>query len=144
MLPGSQLRKARPNLRSIAPLTNAVCWGYAVINTLLGLGMFFLYQTTVPLAVANIFSYQVWGMIFLLMGLSTAFGLLTNRHMLVKQTQLVGLIIKALWGIALILRCIVAPQTILITLVWVFFAYIQAATYIYFLPAVRGHNERIT
>lgn len=129
-----ELKRARPRLHSVAPLTYSICWGYAVINILLGIGMYFLYETTVPLAVASILSYEVWGIIFAVLGLIGVHFLMTNSWKGIKRMQLAGLFVKAIWAIALLIRCISAPQTIVITLVWLFFAYIQFATYIYFIP----------
>jgi hypothetical protein len=122
-----QLMSVRPALRQVAPLTHAICWGYAVINIGIGLGMMFLYETTVPIAVANILSYPQWGGIFLALGLYAVYALLTNK-----------------WAaIALIFRVFEAPPTIIITLVWLFFAFIQGAVYVYFLPthAVQGERD---
>jgi hypothetical protein len=137
---GHQIKSVRPSLYAVAPLTYCICWGYAVANVLLGAGIFFLYETTVPLAVANIFSYQVWGIIFMSLGFSKAFGLLTNNWQLVKQLQFGGLMVKSIWAIALVIRCFSAPPTIVITVIWLFFAFIQAVTYIYFIPKGVGHK----
>lgn len=135
------IKEARPKLSTIAPLTSAICWGYVFVNITLGLGMFFLYNTTVPLAVANIVSYQVWGILFGFLGLMTAYFLLTNNWKATRNAQLIGLMFKAVWAAALIIRCFSAPPTILITAVWVFFAYIQAVTYVHFLPIPKGESD---
>lgn len=135
------LKEARPPLSTVAPLTAAICWGYVVVNITLGLGMYFLYDTTVPLAVASIVSYQVWGILFGFLGVATMYFLISNNWKATRNAQLIGLLFKAVWAAALIIRCFEAPQTILITAVWVFFAYIQAATYIHFLPIPKGENH---
>lgn len=126
--------QARPRLSTVAPLTYAICWGFAVVNILLGLGMFFLYQTPIPLTVANILSYQQWGILFLGVGVLSIYTLLRNYWWATKNLMFAGLTLKAVWAVALIIRCIDAPPTILITAVWLFLAYVQAVTYIYFLP----------
>jgi hypothetical protein len=74
-----QLRSVRPALRHVAPLTHAICWGYAVINIAIGFGLFFLYETRVPIAVANILSYPQWGVVFLALGAYAAYSLWTNN-----------------------------------------------------------------
>lgn len=127
------LKNARPQLKQIAPLTYSICWGYVVVNILIGIGMFFFYATTIPLAVANILSYQVWGVLFLATGIVSGCALLKNEWRTTRSLLLAGLTLKAIWAIALIIRCLSSPQTILITVVWLFFAYVQAVTYIYFL-----------
>jgi hypothetical protein len=116
----------------VYPLTLSLHWGFAVINLLLGIGLFTLYHTTVPLAVANILTYDQWGIVFFLLGVITTWFLVTHRPNLVRKTQLVGVTLKAIWLIALIMRCFIAPQTIIITLVWGFFTYVQMMLYIHF------------
>lgn len=104
------------------------------MNLLIGAAMFGIYEPTVPIAVANMFSYQVWGAIFFSAGLMGVYGLLRNRWEMVRQAQLFGLLIKAIWLIALLIRAVSSPQTILIALVWALFAGIQAGVFIYFTP----------
>jgi len=136
------LKDARPKLSMVAPLTAAICWGYVVVNMVLGLGMYFLYENTVaPIAVARMLTYDQWGVLFFGLGVATAFFLITNNWKATRNAQLVGLLFKAVWAAALIARCFEAPVTILITAVWVFFAYIQAVTYIHFLPIPKGVNN---
>lgn len=137
----ADIKAARPGLHSVAPLTYSVCWGYAITNMLLGVGMFFLYATTVDLAVASLLSYQAWGVIFFVMGLVKAHGLVQNNWVLIRKMLLAGLLVKSVWAIALIIRCFSPPQTIIITLVWLFFAYIQAVTYVYFIPKKYGGSR---
>lgn len=135
---------ARPRLKEIAPLTNYISWGYAITNIALGIGMMTLYDTSIPIAVASILSYFWWGTIFMGLGVFKAYALLTNRWMAVKNAHLFGLVLKSVWAIALVIRCFEAPQTIIIAIVWFFFAYIQAGVFIYFLPAIKaGANERL-
>jgi hypothetical protein len=137
-----KIQGLRPKLYKVAPLTHAICWGYAINNIMLGLGMFFLYETSIPLVVTNILSFQAWGTLFFIIGLVSVFGLIKNNWYIVRNIQLVGLSLKAIWAIALIIRCFSAPQTILITLVWFFFVYIQTMTYIYFIPVkIKGVEE---
>lgn len=137
------IHKVRPKLSLVSPLVSYICWGYAAVNVLLGLGMYFLYlkNPVVPIAVANIFSYQVWGIIFAGLGIITAFGLVTNNWVVTKNTQIVGVLVKTIWLIALIIRCFISPQSILITAVWFFLTYIQVGVYLYFLPAAVREDD---
>src|SRR5688572_18856571 len=104
-----KLGSVRPQLRQVAPLTHAICWGYAVINIGIGLGMFFLYETRVPLAIANILSYPQWGAIFFILGVYTVYALVSNNWAAAKRAQIIGLTVKAIWAIALIFRVFEAP-----------------------------------
>lgn len=131
--------KARPKLSQIAPLTYSICWGYAIMNLVLGAGMYVLYRPSIqgqaaPISIADILSYQIWGFLFFALGVVTVFTLITNHWKATRQFQLVGLLFKAVWAIALLIRCFQEPQTILITSVWLLIAYVQAMVYIYFLP----------
>lgn len=136
-----KLRGARPNLNVVAPLTAYICWGYVMVNALLGIGMILLYKTTVaPIAVASILNYPEWGITFLLLAAVTAYGLIKNSWKLVRNAQLFGLFLKAIWSVALIIRCIAFPQTILVTSVWLFLAYVQIGVYVHFIPPLPGEN----
>lgn len=135
------LNRVRPRLYEVAPLTYSICWGYAVINILLGAGLYLLYSPQVPIAVANIFSYRVWGILFAGLGFLGVYALIKNEWKVSKNILLAGLVIKAVWAIALIARSVVEPQSIVITLVWLFFAYIQAVTYIFFTPKINGDKN---
>lgn len=140
-LSANLIKKARPKLSKIAPLSNAICWGYAVANLAIGIGLFFIYQgTTAPILVANIFTYPQWGIIFLSMSTLTVVALLQNNWEFTRFMQLIGLMIKGIWAIALVVMSFEFPQTILITIVWFFLLFIQAVTYIYFLPTLDKSN----
>jgi hypothetical protein len=128
------VKQARPPLKQAAPLTYSICWGFAVVNTILALGMIFIYSTPVPISIANILSYKQWGIIFFLLAITTSWGLLTNSWTLTRNTQLAGVLVKAIWAIALVARSVEVPQTIIITAVWLFFAFIQISTYLHFVP----------
>lgn len=137
-----KIRGARPRLRKVSPLTWAICWGFAGVNAILGLGMVFTYRgNTAPIAIASILSYPQWGVAFLAVAALMVYGLFTNNWDLERKSQLAGLTMKAIWLIALIVRCVQYPQTILITGVWLFLVYVQAAVYIYFLPPVFASEE---
>lgn len=133
-----KLKSARPRLSKAAPLTYYICWGYAVTNIFLGTGMYFLYDPSAEIAVANILSYQMWGLLFTMLGLGTAFFLLTNNWKATRNSQLFGLALKCIWAIALLVRCFIEPGTLVITSIWLFFAYIQAVTCYFFIAKNGG------
>lgn len=128
------------NKSKIPPLTASLCWGFAVVNIMLGIGIALLYETTVPLAIANVLTYQVWGLIFIALGVVGAFALYTGRVKLIKNIQLLSVLVKAIWLAALAIRCIFYPQTIIITLVWAFFVYVQIMVYIHFQTLTASHG----
>ena len=122
----------------MSPLTRSICWGFAIVNTLLGAAIAGFYKANVPLAVANILSYDQWGIVFFILGVLGIFALITNRTELVLHTQIASVGIKGIWLIALLVRSITAPQTATIALVWLFFTYIQIMVCIHFGPAPLG------
>lgn len=134
-----RLQGARPKLSLVAPLSSYIAWAYVFVNVLLGLGMIFLYNTTVaPIAVASILNYPQWGMLFLVASIVGAYALIKNNWKLVRNIQLYGIALKSFWAVALIVRCFAYPQTILITAVWIFLAYVQIGLYIHFIPPLSG------
>lgn len=128
----------KPRLFSIAPLTASICWGFAIVNIGIGLAMSILYfnAPTVPIAVANLLSYREWGIIYAMLGFIGVFSLLTNNWKLTRNIQLAGLAVKSIWLVALIIRTISAPPSLLITMIWLFFAFVQSMVYIFFTPIV--------
>lgn len=125
---------ARPPLSKASPLTSSICWGYVVVNIILGIGMILFYSTPVPIAVVNILPYWAWGILFLSASVITGYGLIRNDWEITRGSQLYGLALKGTWSVALIARCFIDPRSILITAVWLFLTYVQAVVYIYFLP----------
>lgn len=131
-----KLKNARPRLFTIAPLTTSVCWGFSIVNIVIGLAMIIIYKGTIaPIPIADVLSYRLWGAVFLSMGLFGAISLIRNNWRITRWVQLLGILVKSIWLIALIVRCFYYPQTVLITAVWFFFAYIQAMVYIFFIPS---------
>lgn len=126
----------------IVPWCRDLCWMFAVINILVGIGMALFYETPIPLAVANLLSYREWGIIFIGLGVVGAIALVLGKTQLVKNTQLVSVAVKMVWLLALIIRGVSYPQTILITLVWAAFALVQIEVYVRFqtLPESMSHG----
>jgi hypothetical protein len=120
------------NRFGISPLIYSLCWGFAIINLLIGLGLIFLFDTPVPIAVANILSYPEWGLVFIVLSLIGAYFLIQRNATGVLNTQIFSVFVKCIWLIALGIRCFTAPTTIIITLVWGFFAYVQIMICVYF------------
>lgn len=133
-----ELRKARPKLRAVSPLAHWIICLYGVFNVLLGISFLLAIDATrfnSPLLIVNeIFSYDIWGAIFIAVGVLKLYSLKTNNWALSRRTLLIGVAIKAAWALALIVRIFVNPGTIFVTLLWVTLALVQIATYIFFMP----------
>lgn len=116
----------------IGPLTSSLCWGFAIVDMLLGIGFALLYHTTVPLAVANILTYRQWGIAFFVIGFVCVITLLRGASALVRCTQAASIVVYSIWLAALVIRSFVLPASVIITLVWAFFAYVQIMVFIHF------------
>lgn len=132
-----QLNAARPSLFKIAPLTATICWLFVFINIFVGYALFFAYRPTVSLFLVNNFlNFQVWGLAFWLLTVIGAYCLVRNNWNGIRATLLAGIIIKGAWEITLVLRIFQNKNTVLLAILWGFFAAIQCATYVYFLPEI--------
>jgi hypothetical protein len=136
------LNRARPSLFKVAPLTATICWLFAVINVFVFYSLYYAYRPTVALFLVNNFlNFQVWGLAFLSLAFIGAYNLIKNNWNATKKTLLVGLVIKIAWEITLVLRVFQDKATILTAVLWGFFAAIQCATYIFFLPEITSGRD---
>jgi len=133
-----QIQKARPSLKTVTPLVHAIITVYAYFNIVFGLSLFFaIDQSKISaslLIVNNIFSYKFWGAVFIAVGIFKLFALKTNNWNLSRKSLLVGVAIKAAWGVALVVRSLTSPGTFLVSIIWVALATIQVVTFIFFMP----------
>lgn len=129
----------RPRLRSFAPLAYWVTFVYALMNLLLGISLFFALDdarlSASLLIVNDITSYKFWGVVFMFLGVMKFYGLFGNHWNLTKRLMLLGVAVKVAWAIALIIRSLVSPGTILVSLLWLSLAAIQMITVIFFVPS---------
>jgi hypothetical protein len=131
-----QLRLARPRLKTIAPWTAAIVIGFAVTNMILGIGLWTYVnvspQATFPV-ISGLITYKVWGVIFFALGAFKLTAYIRNDWAKIKFSLLTGLLIKSIWLYALFIRFLTGGSIILLV-IWLFFAYVQIVTYIYFIP----------
>lgn len=134
-----KIREIRPRLKEVSPLAASILLGYGVINILLGIGMLF-YVNPSPEAVFaivnSVVTFQVWGVVFILLGLAKLYGYFRNDWNFMKGLLVAGLSVKAAWAIALFIRFL-DGGSILLLVIWLFFAYVQLVTYIHFIPNTR-------
>lgn len=137
------LREVRPRLKLVSPLTASIILGYGLINILLGLAMFAYVNPTPNAMLATItgpFTWQFWGILFIALGVFKLYALWKNEWNMMKLSLVIGVFIKFTWAIALFVRFLEGGSIILLV-IWIFFAYIQAVTYINFIPGVK---QRVT
>lgn len=133
-----KIRAARPSLRMARPLPYWIVTIFAAFNIVLGISLFIAFDagriTTSLLIVNEVFTFRLWGIIFIALGVLKLFALKTNNWGLARHSLLTGVVIKAAWAIALTIRSFVSPGTLLLNSMWVALALIQMATFIFFMP----------
>lgn len=128
------IMQARPKLSKAAPMVYWISLGYGVVNVVLGAGLYLLDAKIGFVIVGSIFTLEVWGTAFGVLGLGMLFSLYRNDWRLLRTFMILGLIVKLMWLIALIIR-IADGGSLLLVSIWLFFAYIQVITII-FSPVV--------
>lgn len=110
----------------------------AAFNILLGASLFLLIdagRVSAPLIIVNsLFTYKFWGVVFIAIGLLKMYALYSNKWELARASLMIGVSVKAMWAVALIVRVLVSPGTLFLTLLWVTIALLQMGAYIWFLP----------
>lgn len=136
-----ELRKLRPRLRTVAPHSYWFVMLLGVFNLLFGASLMAAVdkgKTNSSLLIVNdFFTFQMWGAVFILLGVLKLSALRLNRWRLARLTLMMGVVVKAAWMVALVIRVFVSPGTVIIALLWMTLATAQMLCYIYFLPAVR-------
>lgn len=131
-----KLKEARPRLRSIAPMSSSLTTGYAIFNLVLGTGLLFQKARTVEFFIVNDFiSYQVWGMIFIILGILMGSALISNSWRLTRWTLIVGIFLKIWWLLALIVRDVFQDgHNSMLLIMWAFITFVQIVLFVNFLP----------
>lgn len=131
----TRIKKARPRLALIAPLTNAIIIAFALGNLVIGYGVMALEigPTTRRLPiVTGIFTFDFYGWIFIILGLVMLWGLWTNHWELLRKSLLFGVLTKSIWTVALVFA-VLRGGSVAVMGAWLILLAIQAATYIYFV-----------
>lgn len=140
-----QLDKLHPRLRALAPMSFWVTSVYATLNMAIGgtfLVAFHQVDRTDLIIVNTVTTFQFWGVVFVLLGLGKYWALYHNRWASTKRLMLAGVAVKTTWAIALFLRSLMIPGTMLVAALWVALAVIQIITVIYFVPSFNGEDKK--
>lgn len=132
-----KIKELRPNLRHIAPLTWTLILGFGVLNLVLGVSLMY-FKLGTPLAiVSEITPLPLYGVYFFMLGVFMLYHLVRNNWRAMRVLLLMGLLIKTIWLFALVIRLFQGGSAIILSL-WLFITYVQAMTYIYFIPTQKG------
>jgi len=142
-----EIREARPKLRDVSPLAY---WDVLVMgwfNIVLGATFIFGIDETrfaASLLIVNeLFTFDFWGVIFILIGLLKLYSLRINNWKLSRSTLFLGVSVKAAWMIALTIRTFISPGTLFLNILWITIALLQIGAYIWFMPpSTASYNQR--
>lgn len=131
------IRNVRPKLKFVSPLSYSIIWGFGIFNIALGLALTQLpYPTPQPtLVIINeIFGYLFWGVLFTVLGVLKLYFIKRNDWANIRRSLIIALLFKAIWLFAIIIQIFSGQGNIAILVIWIFITYIQASTYIHFVP----------
>lgn len=137
-----KIKQVRPKLRVISPISAAGMAGFAIFNCMLGIALAFEQARTVDFFIVNDFlSYQVWGGMFVALGLCMGASLLLNSWRNMKWSLLVAIFIKLWWFMALVVRDFIHDgDNLMLIIMWSFITYLQIVLYVNFIP--KGIEEK--
>lgn len=128
-----RLREARPNIVEIFPVIHYLVIGFGIFNTVLGVTMLIWGNRDLSIITPYTPSWA-WAVVFLIIGIAMLTALFINSWKGVRTLLLVGILVKTIWGYALIF----SPDGVsVIVPMWLFIAYIQIMTYVLFTPTPR-------
>lgn len=128
------MNSIRPRLKDIAPQTFWMSLAFASFNIFVGCfaaNGVILYRLQLLGAVP----IRVWGVIFLLLGISILFSLLINNWKMTRGLHMVGVAVKGTWLLEALAAWTVG-QSPFPFFVWCFMCIVQIIVYYYFTPRI--------
>lgn len=131
----ARMNRARPKLSIVSPLAARIIFGFAICDVLLGISLFLYPQTSAGrlAVVGGIFTLVFYASIFVLVGLSMLAALKWNDWRFIRTLMIGRLLLQSIWLYAFAVLTWQSGSPVLLTL-WAFLTYVQAVTYVYFLP----------
>lgn len=129
------LKEIRPKLRLAAPQTFWFSVGFGVFNVLVGVALFQVKILT-TLDVVGVIPLPIWGIIFLVHGVSLLGAVAANDWRLTWYFNVFGIAIKTAWWLELLSITITGRSPFLLY-VWSLLLYFQAINVKYFAPEKR-------
>lgn len=139
----SEIRKARPNLLAVAPLTFWLCIGYVGLNLALGYVVYSVPDLS-NLAAYKIFNQQLMGALFAVNAFLLLGSLIFNAWRAIRAMLGFGLFIKALYAYSLVILGVNTgfKQLNGIIAVWLFITWVQFCLIVFFAPpALNGKKN---
>lgn len=132
-----ELRKARPSLRMVSPVSFWFILLMGVFNLIIGVLLMTLFDAgdDEVLKIITLFvPAWLWGGLFFSLGLAKVWSLHTNNWKWSRWTLLAGVALKSGWAVALIIRTFYIADNAFLALCWLAIALTQIICYIHFLP----------
>lgn len=135
----NKIKKARPNLKLIAPLSYATIKGFGVFNILLGIALMFhradnTADSETLIIIHEAFGFMVWGLAFMVLGIIKLHALHSNDWQRIRKILIIAMLFHSIWLFALLIHVLVGQGALSILVMWGFLTYIQALIYIHFIP----------
>jgi len=136
-----KILSARPGLRRVNPPAFWFSAGFAVLNVILGIGVFLWEPTLFPVIAPNELVLHVWSGFFVLLGLGMMFSIATRRWDQIRYLMMAGMFSKVLWTIASLYR-VNEGGTLIMAVFWSALGYFQALAIIFFFPPRGGLHKK--
>ena len=131
------IKSARPRLSLVSPLVAKIIIGFIVMNILLGVSLVSKlgYITNGLVIAPNEFVFQIWGGVFILLGITKLIAYVRNDWKTLRMILVMAVFIKIIWMLALIVRYTTGEfSNPFLLIIWIFITYVQMFAYIHFMP----------
>lgn len=139
-----EIRKLRPRLSTVSPLTHWLAVGFVWFNLLIA---HIIYVTPGANLVIyrGVFSQTFWALVFCLLSLTIVYGLWSNRWVVVRDAMIVGLFVKGVFLYALIVLAFkYGLQAVEGSLgLWLYLVWAQIGAVMFFLPPIPGESRNV-
>lgn len=136
-----KIKELRPALREVAPLTFYICVGFGILNIVLGYSLMTTKESGGLVIVGKYAPLWLYGILFAALGVFGLVVLWRNSWNWIRRTLVFGLLYKSIWFYALVATLFHGGSVGIIGL-WLFLIYVQAMTYIFFIPNMRRKNKQ--
>lgn len=134
------LQVRKPAFRVISPWVYFSSWSFAILNIVFFAPTFIYANGSQGLVLVGLIPSFIWGIVFIILGISMIFGLLSNRWGVIKTMLGFGLFVKALFAWALVFTFFIHPETLGVVGIWLGIMVWQGLCIIYFTPVLRKYD----
>ena len=132
-----ELRKARPSLRLVSPVSFWFIALMGIFNLIIGALLMLVFESgdDEVFRVLTLFVPSwLWGIAFIMLGAAKLVSIYANNWRWARWTLLAGVALKSGWAVALIIRTFIITDNSFLAMCWLTIALTQIICYIHFLP----------